>query len=140
MSWRPCARCTAQAADRQADAERRRRAGLRARAAERGGADAVSLINTLRAMAAVAPGARRPRRGSAAAPAGSPGPAIRPVALAQVAAVAARVEIPVIGMGGVQSAAHARELLDVGATLVAVGTESFRDPARGRRGSPRACS
>ncbi|HXP28701.1 MAG TPA: HisA/HisF-related TIM barrel protein, partial [Solirubrobacteraceae bacterium] len=59
---------------------------------------------------------------------GLSGPAIRVVALAQVAAVAARVRIPVIGMGGVQSAAHARELLDVGATLVAVGTESFRDP------------
>ena len=50
-----------------------------------------------------------------------------------MAAVAARVAIPVIGMGGVQSAAHARDLLDVGATLVAVGTESFRDPAAGAR-------
>jgi dihydroorotate dehydrogenase (NAD+) catalytic subunit len=39
----------------------------------------------------------------------------------------------VIGMGGVQSAAHARDLLDVGATLVAVGTESFRDPTAGSR-------
>ena len=47
--------------------------------------------------------------------------------------MAARVAIPVIGMGGVQSSAHARELLDVGATLVAVGTESFRDPAVGAR-------
>ncbi len=55
------------------------------------------------------------------------------MALAQVAAVAARVEIPVIGMGGVQTAAHARDLLDVGATLVAVGTESFRDPLVGAR-------
>jgi dihydroorotate dehydrogenase (NAD+) catalytic subunit len=55
------------------------------------------------------------------------------VALAQVAAVAARVSIPVVGMGGVQSAAHARDLLEVGATLVAVGTESFRDPLAGRR-------
>ncbi|MCW3019534.1 MAG: dihydroorotate dehydrogenase family protein, partial [Solirubrobacterales bacterium] len=60
---------------------------------------------------------------------GLSGPAIRAVALAQVAAVAARVAIPVIGMGGVQSAGHAQDLLDVGATLVAVGTESFRDPA-----------
>jgi dihydroorotate dehydrogenase (NAD+) catalytic subunit len=64
---------------------------------------------------------------------GLSGPAIRAVALAQVAAVAARVAVPVIGMGGVQSGAHARELLDVGATLVAVGTESFRDPAAGAR-------
>ena len=47
--------------------------------------------------------------------------------------MAEAVEIPVVGMGGVQSAAHARELLDAGARLVAVGTESFRDPAAGRR-------
>jgi dihydroorotate dehydrogenase (NAD+) catalytic subunit len=39
----------------------------------------------------------------------------------------------VIGMGGVQSARHARDLIDAGATLVAVGTESFRDPAAGAR-------
>ena len=113
-----------------------------AQAAEQGGADAVSLINTLRAVA-LAPGARAGSRAGAAASASSwlggggsgglSGPAIRAVALAQVAAVAARVEIPVIGMGGVQSAAHARDLLDVGATLVAVGTESFRDPAAGAK-------
>jgi dihydroorotate dehydrogenase (NAD+) catalytic subunit len=123
-------------------------------AAEAGGADAVSLINTLRALA-LAPG-REGGRGehvcggatSAGAPAsgvgtrlpwlgggtgGLSGPAIRAVALAQVAAAAAAVTIPVVGMGGVQSAAHARELLDAGATLVAVGTESFRDPAAGGR-------
>jgi dihydroorotate dehydrogenase (NAD+) catalytic subunit len=97
-----------------------------AQAAEHGGADAVSLINTLRAMA-LSPGSRGGGTG------GMSGPAIRAVALAQVAAVAARISIPVIGMGGVQSARHARDLLDVGATLVAVGTESFRDPAVGAR-------
>jgi dihydroorotate dehydrogenase (NAD+) catalytic subunit len=105
-----------------------------ARAAEHGGADAVSLINTLRAMA-LAPGRPAgtgvPWLGGGSG--GLSGPAIRAVALAQVAAVAARVRIPVIGMGGVQSAAHAREFLDAGATLVAVGTESFRDPAAGAR-------
>jgi dihydroorotate dehydrogenase (NAD+) catalytic subunit len=98
-------------------------------AAEQGGADAVSLINTLRATA-LAPG--RARAGSerwlGGGNGGLSGPAIRAVALAQVAAVAARVAIPVIGMGGVQSTSHARDLLDVGATLVAVGTETFRDP------------
>jgi dihydroorotate dehydrogenase (NAD+) catalytic subunit len=105
-------------------------------AAEHGGADAVSLINTLRAMAlaprtgGVGPNAERWLGGGTG---GLSGPAIRAVALAQVAAVAARVGIPVIGMGGVQSAAHARDLLDVGATVVAVGTESFRDPAVGAR-------
>ncbi len=112
-----------------------------AQAAEAGGADAVSLINTLRAMA-LAPiaargggvEARATRDARARTPwlgggtGGLSGPAIRAVALAQVFAVAARVGVPVIGMGGVQRASHARDLLDAGATLVAVGTESFRDP------------
>jgi dihydroorotate dehydrogenase (NAD+) catalytic subunit len=133
-----------------------------AQAAQEGGADAVSLINTLRAMA-LGPGeaggleskgrgggrtvegldvaltasrgaalrARKPWLGGATG--GLSGPAIRAVALAQVAAAAASVSIPVVGMGGVQSAAHARDLLDVGATLVAIGTESFRDPAAAGR-------
>jgi dihydroorotate dehydrogenase (NAD+) catalytic subunit len=105
-----------------------------AHAAERGGADAVSLINTLRALppAPRVPGAGlRPWLGGGAG--GLSGPAIRAVALAQVAAVAARVSIPVVGMGGVQEARHAQDLLDAGATLVAVGTESFRDPGAGLR-------
>ncbi len=102
-------------------------------AAQAGGADAVSLINTLRAMA-LAPGAgaaREPWLGARTG--GLSGPAIRVVALAQVAAVAARVSIPVVGMGGVQRTAHARDLLDAGATLVAVGTETFRDPTAAAR-------
>jgi dihydroorotate dehydrogenase (NAD+) catalytic subunit len=106
-----------------------------AQAAQDGGADAVSLINTLRAMALApadpAGGPRRPWLGGGSG--GLSGPAIRAVALAQVQAVARRVSIPIVGMGGVQSGAHARDLLDVGATLVAVGTESFRDPAAGAR-------
>jgi len=105
-----------------------------AQAAQDGGADAVSLINTLRAMALSPgglPGRARPWLGGGSG--GLSGPAVRAIALAQVAAVAARVEIPVIGMGGVQSAAHASDLIDVGATLVAVGTESFRDPAASAR-------
>jgi dihydroorotate dehydrogenase (NAD+) catalytic subunit len=105
-----------------------------AQAAEQGGADAVSLINTMRARALVPAARSGPRRAWLGGGSGGlSGPAIRTVALAQVAAVAARVGIPVIGMGGVQSAAHARELIDVGATLVGVGTESFRDPAAGAR-------
>ncbi len=104
-----------------------------AEGAQAGGADAVSLINTLRAMALapIAPSERSepPHPWLGGQTGGLSGPAIRAVALAQVAAVARRVTIPVIGMGGVQSPDHARELLDVGATLVAVGTESFRDPA-----------
>lgn len=103
-----------------------------AQAAEQGGADAVSLINTLRAVA-LAPRGARGERWLGGGSGGLSGPAIRSVALAQVAAVAARVAIPVVGMGGVQRPAHARALLDVGATLVAVGTETFRDPAAGAR-------
>jgi dihydroorotate dehydrogenase (NAD+) catalytic subunit len=105
---------------------------LCALAAQEGGADAVSLINTLRAMA-LAPGAEPGTPWLGGGTGGLSGAAIRPVALAQVAAVAGRVSIPVVGMGGVQNAADARQLLDVGATLVAVGTESFRDPAAGGR-------
>jgi dihydroorotate dehydrogenase (NAD+) catalytic subunit len=101
-------------------------------AAQAGGADAVSLINTLRAMA-LEPVSRSGRPWLGAGTGGLSGPAIRAVALAQVAAVSGRVEIPVIGMGGVSSTAHARELLSVGARLVAVGTESFRDPTAGAR-------
>jgi len=102
---------------------------LCAQAAQDGGADAVSLINTLRATA-LAPASAKPRRSwLGGGTGGLSGPAIRAVALAQVAAVAQRVEIPVIGMGGVRSASDARDLMDVGASLVAVGTENFRDPA-----------
>ncbi|HEX4435495.1 MAG TPA: hypothetical protein VH061_01745 [Solirubrobacteraceae bacterium] len=106
-----------------------------AQAAEAGGADAVSLINTLRAMA-LAPGSGATgsaRRWLGGGTGGLSGPAIRPVALAQVSAVSGRVGIPVIGMGGVQRPAHARDMLAAGARLVAVGTESFRDPAAGTR-------
>jgi dihydroorotate dehydrogenase (NAD+) catalytic subunit len=103
--------------------------GACAQAAESAGADAVSLINTLRATALGPDG--EPWLGGRTG--GLSGPAIRNVALAQVAAVAARVSIPIVGMGGVQTCAHARDLLRAGATLVAVGTESFRDPAAGLR-------
>jgi dihydroorotate dehydrogenase (NAD+) catalytic subunit len=107
-----------------------------AEGAQEGGADAVSLINTLRAMALTpqlrsGPADRRAWLGGLTG--GLSGPAIRTVALAQVATVVARVAIPVVGMGGVQSGVHAKELIDVGATLVAVGTESFREPAAGTR-------
>jgi dihydroorotate dehydrogenase (NAD+) catalytic subunit len=99
-----------------------------ASAAADGGADAVSLINTLRAMP-LHNGVAWLGGGSG----GLSGPAIRTVALVQVAAVARRVSIPIVGMGGVSSGADAAELLAAGATLVGVGTESFRDPAAGRR-------
>jgi dihydroorotate dehydrogenase (NAD+) catalytic subunit len=58
---------------------------------------------------------------------------VRSIALAQVHAVADAVEVPVVGMGGVERGRDAVDLLRAGATLVAVGTESFRDPAAGLR-------
>jgi dihydroorotate dehydrogenase (NAD+) catalytic subunit len=58
---------------------------------------------------------------------------VRAIALAQVHSVAQAVEIPIVGMGGVQSGQDALELLRAGATVVAVGTESFRDPTAGTR-------
>jgi len=100
-----------------------------AAAAEQHGADAVSLINTLRGMA-IHPGRPgEPWLGGGTG--GVSGPAIRAIALAQVREVRRRVRIPIVGMGGVQSARHARDLLDAGADLVGVGTESFRDPCVG---------
>ena len=64
---------------------------------------------------------------------GLSGPAVFAVALAQVTAVARRVAIPIVGMGGVRSARQARDMLAAGATLVAVGTETCRDPLAGAR-------
>lgn len=101
-----------------------------AAAAEQGGADAVSLINTLKASA-IDPATGEP--GIAAGHGGLSGPAVRPVAVAQVRAVAAVVGIPIVGMGGISSGADALEFLQAGASLVAVGTESFRDPRAGSR-------
>jgi dihydroorotate dehydrogenase (NAD+) catalytic subunit len=101
-----------------------------ARAAQAAGASAVSLINTLRGMA-LDPASGRPWLGGRTG--GVSGPAVRAVALAQVDAVAQAVEIPVIGMGGVQRGQDALDLLRAGATIIAVGTESFRDPAAGLR-------
>jgi dihydroorotate dehydrogenase (NAD+) catalytic subunit len=99
-------------------------------AAEQGGADAVSLINTLKASA-VDPQSGAP--GVAAGHGGLSGAAVRPIAVAQVRAVAAAVGVPVIGMGGVCEGPDALEMIEAGARVVAVGTESFRDPLAGRR-------
>jgi dihydroorotate dehydrogenase (NAD+) catalytic subunit len=101
-----------------------------ATAAEEGGADSVSLINTLKASA-IDPASGEP--GIAAGHGGLSGPAVRPIAVAQVRAVAAAVDLPVVGMGGVGSGEDAAEMLASGARLVAVGTENFRDPRAGSR-------
>ena len=109
-----------------------------AAAAEAEGADAVSLINTLRGMAFhprrpgvpwLGSGGETSGRGGG----GVSGPAVRAVALAQVSEVRARVEVPIVGMGGIQNGRQARDMLEAGAQVVAVGTESFRDPAAGAR-------
>ena len=99
-------------------------------AAEEGGADAVSLINTLRATG-LDPGTREPWLGAGSG--GLSGPAVRPVALDQVRRVAAEVSVPVIGMGGIETGADALDFLSLGASAVAVGTANFRDPEAGER-------
>jgi dihydroorotate dehydrogenase (NAD+) catalytic subunit len=101
-----------------------------AAAAESAGADAVSLINTLKA-AAIDPATLRPWLGAGRG--GLSGPAVRAVALEQVRAVSSAVRVPVVGMGGIGSGADALDFIAAGATLVAVGTENFRDPGAGQR-------
>jgi dihydroorotate dehydrogenase (NAD+) catalytic subunit len=101
-----------------------------AEAAEQGGADAVSLINTIKAVAFDRASGERWLGAGAG---GLSGPAVRTIALKQVADVSAAVSIPVVGMGGVESGADAHDLIRAGATLVAVGTASFRDPLAGER-------
>jgi dihydroorotate dehydrogenase (NAD+) catalytic subunit len=101
-----------------------------ARAAQDAGASALSLINTLRGMA-LDPRTGLPWLGGGTG--GVSGPAVRAIALAQVHSVAQSVEIPIVGMGGVQTGRDAVDLMRAGASLVAVGTESFRDPAAGIR-------
>lgn len=98
-------------------------------AAVEGGADAVSLINTLKSAPLAPTGSAWLGAGSG----GLSGPAVRTIALKQVADVAAAVDVPVIGMGGVEHGSHARDLLAAGARAVAVGTASFRDPIAGER-------
>jgi dihydroorotate dehydrogenase (NAD+) catalytic subunit len=99
-------------------------------AAEEGGADAVSLVNTLKAIA-IAPDGLQPWLGAGRG--GLSGPAIRPVALEQVRRVAAAVSIPVIGMGGIESGRDALDFVAAGAATIAVGTANFRDPLAGAR-------
>ncbi len=102
-----------------------------AAAAEAHGADAVSLINTVRGMALDPDRPGRPWLGGETG--GVSGPAVRAMALVQVREVRSRVALPLVGMGGVQRGRHAADLLSAGADLVAVGTESFRDPLAGER-------
>jgi len=104
--------------------------GVVARAAEEGGADAVSLVNTLKATAND-PATLQPWLGGGRG--GLSGPAIRAIALEQVRAVAAATSLPVIGMGGIEAGPDALAFLAAGAAAIAVGTANFRDPLAGTR-------
>lgn len=97
-----------------------------AQAAEAAGADAISLINTLRGLA-LHPETGRPWLGAERG--GLSGPAIRAVALEMTHKVCSLVRLPVIGMGGIGSGQDALDFMAAGAKCVAVGTENFRDPA-----------
>jgi len=96
-----------------------------ARACEDAGADALSVINTITAMA-IDLKTRRPVLANVTG--GLSGPAIKPIALRMVWQVARAVEVPVIGIGGIMTATDALEFLLAGATAVQVGTASFLDP------------
>lgn len=103
---------------------------LLGRAAEAGGADALSLVNTF-VGTAVDLATRSFRLGRATG--GLSGPAIKPLALAQVYEVSGAVRVPVVGMGGVSSVDDVLEFLLVGASAVQVGTAHFFDPTAGAR-------
>ncbi len=99
--------------------------GEMARAAEAGGADGVSLINTLTGMKI---DIHKRTFALANQTGGLSGPAIHPVAVRMVYQAAHAVRIPVIGMGGIQCAEDALEFILAGATAVSVGTANFRNP------------
>jgi Dihydroorotate dehydrogenase len=96
-----------------------------ARAAVSGGADALSLINTLTGMKI---DINRRCFAIKNTTGGLSGPAVKPVALRMVYQVCHAVDVPVIGMGGIASAEDALEFIMAGATCVAVGTANFHDP------------
>ena len=96
-----------------------------AKAAEAGGADALSLINTITGMRI---DVKKRTFSVANKTGGLSGPAIKPVALRMVWQTCRAVSIPVIGMGGIQSAEDALEFIMAGAAAVAVGTANFRNP------------
>ena len=96
-----------------------------AKAAESGGADALSLINTLTGMQI---DVERQKFVLANKTGGLSGPAIKPVAVRMVYQVANAVQVPIIGMGGIANASDAMEFILAGATAVSVGTANFNNP------------
>lgn len=99
--------------------------GEMARAAEAGGADAISLINTLTGMKI---DIHRRAFAIANKTGGLSGPAVKPVAVRMVYQAAQAVTLPVIGMGGIQNGEDALEFILAGATAVSVGTANFTNP------------
>src|SRR5512142_1738839 len=93
--------------------------------AQEAGADALSLINTFTAMA-IDVETRKPRISNVTA--GLSGPAIRPIAVRMVYEAAHAVRIPVVGMGGISTAADVVEFMLAGAAAVEVGTANYWDP------------
>ncbi len=96
-----------------------------ARAVEAGGADGVSLINTLTGMKI---DVSRKTFAIANQTGGMSGPCVKPVAVRMVYQVANAVKIPVLGMGGIENTEDALEFLMAGATMIAVGTANFYNP------------
>jgi dihydroorotate dehydrogenase (NAD+) catalytic subunit len=96
-----------------------------ARAVEGAGADAISLINTIRGMS-IDVNTRRPRLGSVMG--GLSGPAIRPIAVRMVHEVYKAVSVPIVGMGGITCLRDALEFFLAGASAVQVGTANFTNP------------
>ena len=101
---------------------------LMAKSVEEGGADAVSLVNTFRAMA-VNIHTRKPELGNIIG--GLSGPAIKPIALRMVWEVSQAVNIPIIGMGGIMNAEDAIEFILVGASAIQIGTANLINPRIG---------
>jgi dihydroorotate dehydrogenase (NAD+) catalytic subunit len=101
---------------------------LMAKSAEDGGADAVSLVNTFRAMA-VNIHTQKPELGNVIG--GLSGPAIKPIALRMVWEVSQAVHIPIIGMGGIMNAEDAIEFILVGASAIQIGTANLINPRTG---------
>lgn len=99
-----------------------------ARSAEEGGADAVSLINTFKAMA-INIHTKKPELGNVTG--GLSGPAIKPIALRMVCEVSRAVKIPVIGMGGIMKAEDAIEFILAGACAIQIGTANLINPNTG---------
>ena len=97
-----------------------------ARAAEAAGSDAISLINTITGMKI---DIHRRKFALANKTGGLSGPAIKPVAVRMVYQCAQAVKIPILGMGGIRNAQDALEFIMAGATMVAVGTANFHNPA-----------